>query len=63
MWEFAFVDKNTFPNRRKMLENIQKLWQKRAFCREIIALQIAKRLAFFCKQRYNNYKVERSGEK
>ena len=45
------------------LENIQKIWNFRALCREIIWYEEVKILAFFCKQSYNDYKVERSGGK
>lgn len=52
---------------RKILEKVQRLADKKEgehlFVEKLLQRVKVKILAFFCKQSYNNYKVERSGEK
>ena len=52
---------------RKILEKAQRLADKKGgehlFVEKLLQRVKVKILAFFCKQSYNNYKVERSGEK
>ena len=51
----------------KILEKVQRLEDKKEgehlFVEKLLQRVKVKILAFFCKQSYNNYKVERSGEK
>ena len=52
---------------RKILEKVQRLADKKEgehlFVEKLLQRVKVKILAFFCKQSYNNYKVERSGER
>ena len=52
---------------RKILEKVQRTANKKEreylFVEKLLQRVKVKILAFFCKQSYNNYKVERSGEK
>ena len=52
---------------RKILEKVQRTANKKEreylFVEKLLQRVKVKILAFFCKQSYNNYEVERSGEK
>ena len=52
---------------RKILEKVQRTANKKEreylFVEKLLQRVKVKILAFFCKQSYNNYKVERSPEK
>ena len=52
---------------RKILEKVQRTANKKEreylFVEKLLQRVKVKILAFFCKQSYNTYKVERSGEK
>lgn len=64
---FMVLSKDAPKKIRKILEKAQTQRHKKEemclFVEKLLQRVKVKILAFFCKQSYNNYKVERSGEK